>query len=208
MNTRKKLPSVELLNEYYTYDPESGVLSWKKPSSKKPLTGMRAGHLRKKSGYREVKFGGVNYAEHRMVWKMHYKQEPPHTLDHINRNKDDNRICNLRSVSAAENGWNHSNYSTNTSGISGVSWDKERKNWRVTIWNEGKRLRAGRYPCKICAMFASQRLRRERSCGGAKGELLLNIMRLEKENEILKIENAGLRKAREDTHAKNSESIL
>ena len=58
---------------------------------------------------------------------------PPETIDHINRVRDDNRWRNLRPVSQKENSRNQKIYSTNTSGISGVTWRKQDKVWRSTI---------------------------------------------------------------------------
>ena len=222
---RKKLPEVHTLREYFRYDPANGHLIWLKNTGNRMTVGDRAGSAKRKckkgklGEYRNISFFGETYAEHRIVWKICKGEEPPYILDHINRNPSDNRIENLRQLTHTENTWNHSSYSTNKSGYSGVYWDAPRNMWRVEMWSRGKRLRAGRYPCKICAIFASKKLNKERIASGTNGEnnsdeLALDVMRLEKKIEILKIENESLRKAlgatkpREDTHAKNSESIL
>lgn len=64
--------------------------------------------------------------------------------DHIDRNRLNNRRCNLRSVTALENNRNHSMHSTNTSGYTGVSWTKTNK-WEVYIWLKNKKIHIGRF---------------------------------------------------------------
>jgi len=65
--------------------------------------------------------------------------------DHINRNPLDNRDCNLRAVSKTENRRNHSKYNTNTSGFTGVSWNKNRQRWRSYIIVDYKQIDLGLY---------------------------------------------------------------
>lgn len=65
--------------------------------------------------------------------------------DHINRNPLDNRDCNLRVASEAENRRNHSKYNTNTSGFIGVSWNKERQRWHSYIIVNYKQIDLGLY---------------------------------------------------------------
>lgn len=59
--------------------------------------------------------------------------------DHINRNKKDNRIENFRPCTPQENTRNHSKRLDNTSGITGVDWNKNKQKWRVRIYNDQKR---------------------------------------------------------------------
>lgn len=54
-------------------------------------------------------------------------------IDHINGNRLDNRKSNLRIVTRFQNKMNHRLYKNNTSGYSGVVWDKQRQSWKATI---------------------------------------------------------------------------
>lgn len=65
--------------------------------------------------------------------------------DHINRNKLDNRKCNLRMVTRSENMRNTGLQRNNTSGYKGISWDKKRLLWESHIKNNDKKLFLGRY---------------------------------------------------------------
>lgn len=66
-------------------------------------------------------------------------------VDHINRNKLDNRRSNLRSVTRSQNERNKSLRSDNTSGYKGVHWDKSHKKWYAGIRHDGKRIYLGRF---------------------------------------------------------------
>ena len=66
-------------------------------------------------------------------------------VDHINGNRSDNRKSNLRVTTQSKNALNKALLSNNTSGISGVSWDKERNKWAPEIRMDGKRCHLGRY---------------------------------------------------------------
>lgn len=66
-------------------------------------------------------------------------------IDHINRDRTDNRLENLRSVSSTENGMNKGIRSDNTSGKVGVHWDKTRLKWCAMIGYNHKRINLGSF---------------------------------------------------------------
>lgn len=66
-------------------------------------------------------------------------------VDHINHKRTDNRKCNLRVCKRAENDRNRSLYATNTSGISGVHFDKKRNKWIASITYNRRRIFIGRF---------------------------------------------------------------
>ena len=80
--------------------------------------------------------------------------QPGQRVDHRNRNRADNRKQNLRCCSLAENNRNRGLYSTNTSGVAGVSFDKQRERWVASITYNGKRLFIGRFHNKEDAVAA------------------------------------------------------
>ena len=68
-------------------------------------------------------------------------------VDHINRNKMDNRRANLRVVTQKENNQNITVHKNNTSGVSGVFFDKRAKRWRAQISRDGKTTHVGIFDC-------------------------------------------------------------
>jgi hypothetical protein len=82
--------------------------------------------------------------------------EMPKIIDHINRIKNDNRWCNLRNVSTAENIRNSGLSKRNKSGIKGVYWNSINKNWRVTCMFNLKIFQLGSYKCIEDAKAAYQ----------------------------------------------------
>lgn len=66
-------------------------------------------------------------------------------IDHINGDKTDNRIKNLREATNAQNGKNLKLSAKNTSGICGVSFDRQTGKWRATIKVDGKQRCLGRW---------------------------------------------------------------
>lgn len=118
-----------------TPDGQPGVWSCKRNRYLKPALNSR--------GYQRVQLSkdgkATNSAIHRLV-ATHFLNPPEHPdfnqVDHINRDKTDNRIQNLRWVSNLLN-------NLNKPSIKGYSWDSEKKKWRATIEVNGKRLHLG-----------------------------------------------------------------
>lgn len=70
---------------------------------------------------------------------------PSNQVDHINRNKLDNRNENLREVTNSQNQVNQGIMKNNTSGITGVTWDKSRNKWKVSLNINNKCYNLGRF---------------------------------------------------------------
>lgn len=79
---------------------------------------------------------------------------PDKTVDHKNLNRADNRKKNLRVCERAENDRNRGVYATNTSGITGVHYDRKRAKWVASITYNSKRVFIGRYEYKEDAIMA------------------------------------------------------
>ena len=96
-------------------------------------------------GYAARSVGGRKNKKY--VWMHRLINNTPKDLftDHINRNKLDNRKCNLRSVNKSQNGLNREKPKNNTSGYKGVYWDSYTNKWRGELRIYGKRIRFGRF---------------------------------------------------------------
>lgn len=79
---------------------------------------------------------------------------PRHKIDHINRDRLDNRRHNLRAATKSQNGTNRGPNKNNTSGFKGVCWDKCNRLWETKIQVEGRYHKIGRYPTKTEAAKA------------------------------------------------------
>jgi hypothetical protein len=132
MNKQSKL-SIDFLNEVLSYNPETGVLKWKKTLSMRAQSGSIAGS-KMSIGYIQIGINGIDYYAHRIAWFMTHGKWPENQIDHINLKRDDNRIKNLREANNVANGMNkNKRRKDNKSGHSGVHFDKSRNKWMVTV---------------------------------------------------------------------------
>lgn len=133
--------TVEILKQTLSYDPETGKWSW--------LNGRTARtdyelyiNGEKTNPYHLLTLGRRNYLCHRLAWFYMTGSWPVEMIDHINGNKSDNRLCNLREATRGQNLANrHSLARHNTSGFRGVSPRKDNGKWRATI-RDGKKIRS------------------------------------------------------------------
>lgn len=140
------------LKELLHYDPETGLFTWKvKKSSVNP--GDKAGSY-DLHGYLTVRINYKSYKCHRLAWLYVYGELPIECIDHVNRIRDDNRICNLRCVSKRQNQFNLSFNKKNTSGFTGVSYDKSRNKYEANIQVNKRKIFLGRFDDAISASHA------------------------------------------------------
>ena len=106
MSAPKLYPSIEEVRDFFRYS--DGRLYWRKsPSKRHSLESRRAG-CHDLQGYLCIQFKGRKLYGHRLIWILHNGPVPENLqVDHINRNRSDNRIENLRLVTASGNGQNH-----------------------------------------------------------------------------------------------------
>ncbi len=142
--TRKDLPTPETLRKLLSYNCETGQLIWKKTNSPRALAGSVAGCLSKHTGYVLVRVNKKLMRAHRVVWMMIYN-EVPSEIDHIDGNRSNNRIENLRILSRSENNQNRGVQKNNISGFTGVSFDSSRSKWVAKIQLNGKTTHLGRF---------------------------------------------------------------
>lgn len=155
-----------IAKQKFDYDPETGIIRHKSQdrdvfASVNAFTlfhriraGTIAGGVNPVDGYRYLRISGRSYAAHRIVWLMMYG-EMPVTIDHIDGNRDNNRLANLRNVTRRENARNKAMYSANKSGVTGVSWKSRNKKWVVQITDRhGSKLHVGLFSDKQEAINA------------------------------------------------------
>lgn len=149
----KPLPPLDEIRKRISYDPETGILTRIKGGKK--ISSYKDGYVRLYLANKEV-------AAHRVAWALYHGELPPTNMDidHINRIRDDNRICNLRLVSKADNMKNKTQYSNNLHGYPGIIFEHDCnrvRKWRAQIHVNKKAIKLGSYMCKTAAIFARKR---------------------------------------------------
>ena len=135
--------SIERLREVLEYDSKTGIWTWLQSVNKKPIS-VVAGTI-SVHGYRIITFEGVKYRSGRLAWFYMTGEWPSEEIDHENRDKTDDRWCNLRVISRSENALNRDQQVNNTSGARGVHWDMDRAKWIVQVKKDGILHHGGRF---------------------------------------------------------------
>lgn len=135
---KHELPSPELLRQLLRYEPETGKLFWlpRDCTSRRfnsQYAGKEALYCINNKGYPHGSIMAHRYNAHVVIWAITHGAWPSGQIDHINGVKTDNRLVNLRHVSAAENQRNMKRPINNTSGIVGVGWCAGKRKWRASI---------------------------------------------------------------------------
>ena len=139
------------------FEYRDGLLYWKGIShpNKQYLLTKPAGSIHK-TGYRHVTWLGKPQKAHRLIFLMHHGYLPKE-VDHINGDRADNRIENLRPANRSENQCNRGVLASNTSGYSGVSWHKRLNAWAVRVMKDGKKNYLGYFKdLELAALVAEE----------------------------------------------------
>jgi hypothetical protein len=163
----KQLPSADLVRSLLDYSTESGALTWREKTAEtcaddqarnrwnKLIAGKEAGYIGA-LGYRQISVNGRAYYAHRLAW-LHVHGDVPVEIDHIDRDKDNNRIANLRASDRVQNLRNIPAYRSNTSGLPGVHFRKDNELWAARISDHPKRLVLGCFETLFDAACARRR---------------------------------------------------
>ena len=137
-----KILTQSRLKELLHYDSETGLFTWlRKHGTKAKMS--QAGYVNER-GYVDISVDGKNYRAHRLAWLYVNGNFPIGVIDHIDGDKENNRINNLRDVHNSVNLLAHRKLnSNNTSGFKGVH--KNPKGWRAEVTVRGKLICLGTY---------------------------------------------------------------
>lgn len=136
----KKHPTQDEVKKVFFYR-RGALYKWRSPKVKAARLVKAPG-----KGYKDVYAFGTSFREHRLIWILHYGDIPPECeIDHINGNRADNRIENLRLATRAQNQANAKLRKDNTSGYKGVSFHKKHGKWSANISVNGKVVWLGVY---------------------------------------------------------------
>ena len=154
--TRKPLPSQTELTKLLSYDPETGKLLWKAQPAEDFASERAAAAWNSRfagceaftgidpaTGYHRARIKGERYRAHRVIWKLVHGVDPD-VIDHLNHDRTDNRLCNLRSNTVTENNRN-SLRAYSTGGIPGVRYREDRGAWTANIRNDGHQTHLGQF---------------------------------------------------------------
>lgn len=145
--------TVARLKELLTYHPAIGVFTWNMKPNPSTRIGAVAGHV-ERNGYRRIRLDRVNFLAHRLAIFYVSGAWPRADVDHINGQRDDNRLSNLREAEKFENQQNRPMDPKNTSGFPGVSVSKRDGKFRADIQLQGKHVFLGLFDLAVDASDA------------------------------------------------------
>lgn len=139
-------PSISDLRRFLDYDPATGFFVWQnRVGPERVLNGTPALNTLKSKGYRWGRFFGFQLYAHRVAFAWVHGRWPCDGIDHVNRDRTDNRIANLREADSALNNRNIGMRRTNRSGVRGVCWCQRDKRWVATISHRNVSIRLGNF---------------------------------------------------------------
>jgi hypothetical protein len=158
-------PTADQLREILDFDASTGIFTWKRKAG----TGAKANQFNAKysgrqagshgkDGYVRICVNNVEgvrrkeYLAHQLVWLLTHGVWPDMAIDHIDRNKSNNRPSNLRLATRSINGINRNLMSNNTSGTTGVA--RNRTYWVAYIFKNKHRYTLGHFPTRELAVIA------------------------------------------------------
>lgn len=161
----RPFPTPDKLRQLLRYEPETGKLFWLERAREMFATNRAfktwntrfAGQEAFTSETYGYRVGNVDYklcADHRVIWAMVHGYWPDEDLDHINGDRADNRIDNLREATRSENLCNRSMSPLNTSGHKGVFFHEQSQKWRAHIKKNGSARHLGCFDALADALSA------------------------------------------------------
>ena len=171
MNAPKLSP--DTFRRLLRYEPETGKLYWRSRTidlctSENAMKGFNTQFAGKEAftadngeGYRCSCIRGRQFKAHRVIWAIVHGKWPKDQIDHINGDRSDNRLCNLREVTNAQNQWNRKPSAGCISRHKGVTFIRRTKRWQARIVVNGKRQSLGVFPTESAARDAYSKASRQ-----------------------------------------------
>lgn len=163
----------KILRELLDYDPATGEFLWRvrgenqisqlriRSSWNTRYAGKPALTAKNSDGYLAGTIMSCGFLAHRVAWAYHYGEWPLGEIDHINGDRTDNRLQNLRVVTKLENARNQKRASNNSTGVTGVQWRRDSNKWRAVITVAGRHKNLGSFNKKSDAIAARRAAERE-----------------------------------------------
>lgn len=151
----------EEIKRLVSYDAATGVMTWNARPDRDRMwntrfAGKEIGAVHS-SGYRYANFCGKVRTAHRLAWFWMTGEWPVGQVDHINRDRSDNRWENLRLATQHQNSANQGLRGNNTSGVTGVSWQKKTSKWYAYIKVGYQAINLGTFDTKAEAIAARRK---------------------------------------------------
>ena len=137
-------PTKEEVVRLFDYDPTTGIVKRRVTVASNARTGQVVGWLNS-DGYLSVRVNKTNYKLHQIIWLYSYGCWQNGVIDHINRNKTDNRIANLRDTTIQVNNINKGVRSDNKTGVPNIAWRERDKLFYVACRRNGKQNYGGSF---------------------------------------------------------------
>lgn len=146
-------PTAERVRELYVYEPETGKF-FRRFTAGGRVGGSEAGTSKDSRGYFQMSVDGRLFLCHRVAW-LYVHGEWPGIIDHINGDRLDNRIANLRPATHSQNMQNRRGPNVgNTAGLLGASWKSSNRRWVAQIVVDGRKVHIGYYDTALAAHLA------------------------------------------------------
>ena len=164
--------TAEIVREFMDYKPRLGILVWKRRARhwfdeerhwkgwNKRFAGKEALGCVNNNGYKVGVIFGKIYLTHRVIWLWYTGEWPKQQIDHRNGETTNNRISNLRDVSASINHRNSKRYSSNKSGACGVHKRKDGY-WSMSYYDNSGKYRSSSFKSKRKAIEERKKFQRE-----------------------------------------------
>lgn len=153
----KNQNTAAIMKEFLQYEAATGKLYWKPRDLKwfkdgrsqsiwnARYAGKEAFTATGNHGYKIGRVLNKGYLAHRVIIAIIFGDWPQHMVDHIDGDRTNNKINNLRQSSPSENAANRGIQSNNSSGVKGIFWNKRRSKWQAAISFNGSKKHLGTF---------------------------------------------------------------